>query len=367
MAIARVLRIPLLAFACCACLPTLAWKVAWQTVVDGGVEMASIKGVCMQRGIAYAAVVNATKIATDPVAALYAIGPLNGATPPQATLLWKGDNLRALDDLSEPICDSAGISFALRKQGSDSLEWVQIDFKGNPVNRRPVRMKERITKAKAFADGKVLLVGNESVFVMAPGGAASPAPIPEFEGEAILDACVLSGNQGLALLTMRIVPTADMRVHRFNANLAMTGSSTLPGGFGSLRCTGANEPIEVHFLQAQAGMGGNFARALVGPAPNQVTIDAGPEARIASMSAKGTQSKWGSIWAFNNYKMPHVFAWPPRAKPEMLWRDSDEKRGGTIQPPHVIALDSGLLVVHESVDRSSGKLPTVLRAVLLEP
>src|ERR1700693_4379124 len=299
----------LVGVACCSCRPTLAWKVVWQSVIDAGVERASLKGVCMQGGVAYAAVVNSTLTTTNPVPVLYAIGPLNGATPPQPTMISKGDSLRLVDDLSEPKCDSAGVSFALRGKSSDSLEWIQVDFKGKTLNRRPVRIRDQITKAKAFADGKVLLIANEGIYVMAPAGAASPFTIPEFKEEAILDACVISGNQGMALLTMRITtPAPEIRIRRWDANMRTTSSYALPGGFGSLRCGSGNEPIEVHFVQAGPGLGGNFARALVGPAPNQVSIDVGPEARIASLSATGTQSRWGSIWAFNNYKMPHVFA-----------------------------------------------------------
>lgn len=343
-----------------------AWTPAWQTTVQSAARQTELRGVCETGGVIYVAAAVSEKFG-EPTAMLYAIPRDSRSTAPAVKILWKGERLRAAKDMSNPLCDASGISFAVREQAKGKPELVRLSLAGAVLDRKPIAIPNFYSLEKWISIGKErrILADDRRLFVVGAKGDASELPIPGMvDQESILDLCAFQDGRGFALLTLSIAgPKAELRARRFDAKPQMTESRVVPGALGSVFCALARDEIQMVYLDTDAG---KFVLGRLGP--NLAPMPAQPivAASVASIGATGLAGRDSTFWAFNSGMRSQLYEMSDKAAPVVAWAEKDVQRWGTtVNPPAAVLVggDSIVLVI-EAVDRSAGGAK-VLRVVRL--
>ena len=342
-----------------------AWTPAWETTIASTARTSELRGVCETGGVVYVLAMASEKIA-EPIPILYAIRVDSGATAPAAKTLWKGQRARRAEEMTNPLCDSTGVSFVLRED-KGKPEVVRLDFAGKVLERNPVAIENFYSAEKWAAIGKdrKVLADNRRLFIVDPKGNATELPIPGLDDhETILDLCAFQEGRGFALLTMSLAgPAAQLRLRRFDAKPQMTESRAIPGGFGGVSCSPPGDEIQLAYLDAAAG---TISLARFGPKLASKPAEPLVAASVASLGARGLNGRDSTFWTFNSGMRSRVYEVPGKAAPTLAWAEPDVQRWGTTvnAPAGVMIGGDAILLVMEGIDRSAGG-PKVLRVLRL--
>jgi hypothetical protein len=338
----------------------------WQTTVPSTGGETQLRGVCETGGVAYVAAMVSEKIG-EPVPILYAIPLGSASTAPVAKTLWKGGRSRTAKDMSNPLCDSAGISFVVREVSKGKSEVVRLGLAGKVLDRKPIAIADFYSADRWISIRKELrvLADNRRLFAVGAEGDSSELPIPGLaDEEAILDLCAFRDGSGFVLLTMSLAgPKAHQRVRQFDAKSQMTESRTIPGAFGSVSCGLAQGEVQAVYVDADAG---KIVLARFGPKLAPMPTEPIVAASVASMGFTGLAGRDFTFWALNSGMRSQLYQVSGKAAPAIAWAEKDVQRWGTtINPPAVVLVGGGSIVlVMEAIDRSA-RGAKVLRVVRL--
>jgi hypothetical protein len=349
-----------------------AWTPVWQTAIANAGREAELRGACETGGVIYIAAVSEGSTAPTPM--IYAIPVDSASTPtgaaggPAVKASWKGERLRAAKDLSNPLCDSTGVSFVVREATKRQPELVRLDLSVKLVERGPIAIRDSEPAQKwiTIEKERKLLAGDRRLFTVDARRSAAELPIPGLENlEAILDLCAFDGGRGFALLTTALAgPPASLRVRRFDATLQMIESRAIQGAaIGSVSCSLAGDEIQTVYLDAATR---TFSLARLGAKLAAKPAEPVVAAVMSSTGATGLRGRDSTFWALNSGMRSRVYEVAGTAPPAIAWMESDVQRWGTTtNAPAVILLgDDSLVLVMEAIDRAAAG-SKVLRVVRL--
>lgn len=357
----------LLALAACALSGVAAaWTPAWQTTIESAGRENELRGVCETGGVAYVAAMVSETIG-GPLPILYAIPLGSASTAPVAKALWQGERSRSAKDISNPLCDSAGITFVVREVSKGQPEVVRLGFAAQVLDRKPIAIPNFYSADKWISIGKELrvLADNRRLFAVSAKGDASELPIPGIaDEEAILDLCALPEGRGFVLLTMSLAgPKAQQRMRQFDAKGQMTESRAIPGAFGGVSCGVARDEVQAVYVDADAG---KIVLARFGPKLAPMPAEPIVAASVASMGYTGLAGRDSTFWTLNSGMRSQVYEVRGKAAPAIAWAEKDVQRWGTtINPPAAVPVGvDAIVLVMEAVDRTA-RGAKVLRVVRL--